>query len=280
MSRIVPCLFLLLLLKTAWAIVPVPTLTHRVTDLTATLTAAQTAALEQKLAAFETKHGSQIAVLLIPTVQEEDIAQFGIRVADAWKVGRQKIDDGVILIIAKNDRKMRLEVGYGLEGIIPDAVAKRVIAETVAPHFKRGDFAGGIDAGVSQIMQLIKGESLPPPGQKAGHANNDRAFLFILLGGVLAGFVLSSALGRFMGAFIAGIGSVYVAFIFLSLSLAVFLGFLVFILVMGGINRGYRSGWYSGGSGGSSWGGGFGGGGGSWSGGGGGFGGGGASGSW
>ena len=115
------------------------------------------------MAAFEAKKGSQIAVLIVPTTQPEDIAQFGIRVAEAWKIGRKNVDDGVILIVAKEDRKLRLEVGYGLEGAIPDAIAKRVIAETITPFFKKGDYAGGIDAGVTQLMQLIEGETLPEP---------------------------------------------------------------------------------------------------------------------
>src|SRR5574340_541812 len=147
----------------AWAQVAVPELSRRVTDLTATLSAGQVAALENKLAVFETQKGSQIAVLIVPTTQPEDIAQFGIRVADQWKIGRKKIDDGAILLVAKNDRTLRLEVGYGLEGAIPDAVAKRVIAETITPYFKSGDFYGGIDAGVEQVMRLIEGEPLPPP---------------------------------------------------------------------------------------------------------------------
>ncbi|MGR8952832.1 MAG: TPM domain-containing protein, partial [Gammaproteobacteria bacterium] len=126
-------IFLLLFLTASAALVPLPDLSRRVTDLTATLNAAQRQALEAKLAAFEGRKGSQIAVLIVPTTQPEDIAQFGIRVADAWKIGREKVDDGVILIVARNDRRLRLEVGYGLEGAIPDAVAKRVIAEIITP---------------------------------------------------------------------------------------------------------------------------------------------------
>ena len=140
-ARVALGLLLLLFAASAWAQVAVPELTRRVTDLTATLSAGQTAALENELAAFEARKGSQIAVLIVPTTQPEDIAQFGIRVADQWKIGRKKIDDGVILIVAKNDRKLRIEVGYGLEGAIPDAIAKRVVAETITPYFKAGDFA-------------------------------------------------------------------------------------------------------------------------------------------
>ncbi|MFN7088106.1 MAG: TPM domain-containing protein, partial [Burkholderiales bacterium] len=151
----------------AWAQVAVPDLVRRVTDLTATLSAEQIATLENQLAAFEARNGSQIAVLILPTTAPEDIAQFGIRVAERWKIGRARIDDGVILIVAKDDRKLRLEVGYGLEGAIPDAVAKRVIAETITPYFKAGDIYGGIEAGVTQLMRVIEGEPLPPPAPGA-----------------------------------------------------------------------------------------------------------------
>ncbi len=129
--------FLLLFCISAWAVVSVPELSRRVTDLTGTLNAEQVSALENKLAAFETQKGSQIAVLIVPTTGPKDIAEFGIEVADLWQIGRKAVDDGVILIVAKDDRKLRLEVGYGLEGVIPDAVAKRVIAETITPRILR-----------------------------------------------------------------------------------------------------------------------------------------------
>ena len=275
MVRHVSGLCLLLLFATAWAAIPVPDLSHRVTDLTGTLTIAQAGALEQKLSAFEAEKGSQIAVLIIATTQDEDIAQFGIRVADAWKIGRKKIDDGVILIVAKNDRKLRLEVGYGLEGVVPDAVAKRVIAEIITPFFKQGDFAGGIDAGVTQLMQLIKGEPLPPPQETSGDGLNEGSFMFILVAGLFAGSLLSALLGRVLGASIAALGSAVVAAVFLSLGFAIIIALILFFLILiGGISHGNGGGWSSGGGfGGSS-------GGGSWGGGGGGFGGGGASGSW
>ena len=270
-------LFLLLFFTAAWAQVPVPELSHRVTDLSGTLSAEQVNALENKLAAFEAKQGSQIAVLIIPTTQPEDIAQFGIRVADAWKIGRKNVDDGVILIVAKDDRKLRLEVGYGLEGAIPDAIAKRVIAETIMPHFKTGDYAGGIDAGVAQLIRLIEGESLPAPLKEPGVQLDEGAFMFILFGGLIAGFVLSAMLGRAMGGMLAGLGSGAVVALLFGLSFAAaMIGLMVFFIV--GIRHRGGSGWSSGSGG---FGGGFGGSGGSWGGGGGGsFGGGGASGSW
>lgn len=268
-------LYLLLFFTAVGALVPIPDLSHRVTDLTSTLSPAQANALENKLAAFEAERGSQIAVLIVPTTQPEDIAQFGIRVADAWKIGRKNVDDGVILIAAKDDRKLRLEVGYGLEGAIPDAIAKRVIAETITPYFKAGDFAGGIDAGVTQLMGLIEGESLPAPKKAPAGQSANGSFMFILFGGIIVGFVLSAMLGRVMGGMLAGLGAGAVGMLLFGLGfVAVIIGLMVFFIV-GIRQRGY-GGWSSGGG----FGGGSGGGG-SWGGGGGGrFGGGGASGSW
>ncbi len=269
----------------AWALVPVPQLTHRVTDLAATLTADQAAALESRLAAFEAGKGSQIAVLIVPTTQPEDIAQFGIRVADAWKIGREKVDDGVILIVAKDDRTLRIEVGYGLEGAIPDAIAKRVIAETIVPHFRTGDFAGGIDAGVTQLMKLIEGEPLPEPARHADAANGGEDWLAVAVLGFFLGSFFVPLMGRGVASGIAGAGTAGLVWLvsgLLASSLLAGAGVFLAVLLLGGFGGGGGGGWGSGGwpRGGS---GGFGGGGfggGSWSGGGGGFGGGGASGSW
>lgn len=272
-TRYIFGLFLLLFYMKAWAIVEVPELSSRVTDLTATLSAGQVTSLENKLAAFEAKKGSQIAVLIVPTTQPKDIAEFGIEVADLWQVGRKGVDDGVILIVAKDDQKLRLEVGYGLEGVIPDAVAKRIISETITPYFKNGDYAGGIDAGVTQLMGLIEGEALPTPTDGQGQAQDDGAFMFILMAGLIAGFMLSVVMGRFMGGVLAGLGSGVLSALFFGLTFlsAVFVGLMIFFIV--GLHSFGGRGWSSGG--------GFGGtGGGSWSGGGGRFGGGGASGSW
>ncbi|MGZ4991756.1 MAG: TPM domain-containing protein [Methylobacter sp.] len=266
--------FLLSFCLMAWAIVGVPELSSRVTDLTGTLSAGQASELENKLAAFEAKKGSQIAVLIVPTTQPKDIAEFGIEVADLAQIGRKGIDDGVILIVAKDDRKLRLEVGYGLEGVIPDAIAKRVIAETITPHFKEGDYAGGINAGVDQLMTLIEGETLPASSESSAENLGEGSFLFILIGGLIAGFALSAMVGRLMGSMLAGLGSGLVAVLVLGLafSVALFIGLMIFLIV--GVRSTSGRGWSSGGGfGGSS-------GGGSWSGGGGRFGGGGASGSW
>jgi uncharacterized protein len=268
-------LLLLLFGLMAWAGTGVPKLEQRVTDLTATLSAEQVSALDAKLAAFEAQKGSQIAVLIVPTTQPKDIAEFGIEVADLWQIGRKGVDDGVILIVAKDDHTLRLEVGYGLEGVISDAVAKRIIAEIITPYFKAGDYAGGIDAGISQLIKLIEGEALPAPSASALSQQDEGAFGFVLFGGIMAGWLLSAITGRTTAGIVGGLASGLLAMMFfgLALSLALFVGFMVFIIVGFG-NTSRRGGWSSGG--------GFGGGsgGGSWSGGGGRSGGGGASGSW
>ena len=266
-------IMLLLFCNSLWALVGVPKLSSRVTDLTGTLSIEQTSALENKLADFERKKGSQIAVLMLPTTQPEDIAEYGIKVADLWRLGRHDVDDGIILIIVKDDRKLRIEVGYGLEGVIPDAIAKRIIAETITPLFKNGDFAGGIDAGVNQIIQLVSGESLPAPTSKTPEPQNQGLFMVLMLGGLAVGYILSLIVGRFLAGLLAGLGSTALAVLFFGFSLGVvIIGLMIFFIVgIGHRGGGWTSGdgGFGGGSGGNSWGGG-----------GGGFGGGGASGSW
>ena len=145
--------------------IPLPKLEARVTDLTGTLTAAQQSALEEKLAAFEERKGAQIAVLILPTTEPEDIAQFGVRLMEAWKLGRKGVDDGAVLIVAKEDRELRIEVQYGLEGALTDATSGRIINDTIVPLFKQGDFYGGINAGVDQMLRVVDGEPLPEPDQ-------------------------------------------------------------------------------------------------------------------
>ena len=166
--------FVLGLAAFAWADVPVPPLKARVTDLTGTLSASQRGALESALHAFEARNGGQMAVLLVPTTQPESIEQYSIRVAEAWKLGRKGKDDGLLLLVAKNDRKVRIEVGYGYEGVIPDAIARRVIAETITPLFKQGDFAGGISAGVQRLSALIGGSTATNPVSAAPTAEGQR----------------------------------------------------------------------------------------------------------
>jgi len=272
------CLFavLLLLPLAAGADVAVPPLKARVTDLTGTLDAAQKSALEQKLAAFEAKKGAQVAVLMLPTTQPETIEQYAVRVEEAWKLGRKGVDDGVLLVIAKEDRKLRIEVGYGLEGVLPDAVAKRIVADDIAPRFKQGDFYGGVTAGVDRITGVIAGEALPPPtaapAQQRGGDNWNHLFVIGFVVVFVVGGILRAIFGRFIG---AGIVSVVVGIIAWSIAgvflVALIAAFIAFIFAMS--NGGNGGGFSSGGGGFSSDSGGFSGGGGS-------SGGGGASGSW
>lgn len=274
------------LLGTAQAEVTIPPLKQRVTDLTSTLDVSQIQTLETKLAAFEKAKGSQIAVLVLPTTQPEVIEQFAIRVVEAWKLGRKGIDDGVLLLVAKDDRKIRIEVGYGLEGALNDATAKRIVAEVISPAFKQGDFYGGIDAGVTAIIKVIDGEPLPPPTSGGQAQGSDSDSLGNLLGigfviFMMGNIILRQMLGRLPSGLLVGGAIATIAwFMLLSLGIAVVVGVVAFVLsLMFGSSSGGSAmpvGW---GGGGGSWGSGSGGS--SWGGGGGGdFGGGGASGDW
>jgi uncharacterized protein len=258
--------------------VKVPPLTQRVTDLTATLDAQQIQTLESRLAAFEAKKGAQLAVLIVPSTKPETIEQFSIRVVDAWKLGRKGVDDGALLLIAKDDRALRIEVGYGLEGALPDAIANRIIDEIIVPRFKRGDFYSGIESGLAAMMQVVNGEPLPPPkrGSAANGKNNIETLMFMAFVVVVAvGGMLRALFGRFPAALLVGGGLGLLAWLTVApLIIAVLAGVVAFIFVLLGGGRGF------GGYGGGGFGGGGFGGGGGFSGGGGGFGGGGASGSW
>ena len=271
-------------------LLPVPPLTARVTDTTGTLTAAQKAALEAKLEGFERTKGAQVAVLMVPTTQPEDIAQYSIRVAEAWKLGRAQPDDGALLLVAKDDRRLRIEVGYGLEGVLPDAIASRIIRETIAPRLQQGDYYGGIDAGVDRLLAVIRGEALPPPEDRwQGEGVKDRGaqLLPMLFFGLIAvSGILRAIFGRGLGSLLAGGavgGIVYLVLAALGVSIAAGIGAWLLSLLLsaaggGRWSSGPRHGGWGGGWGGGGFGGGLGGGG--FSGGGGGFGGGGASGRW
>ena len=294
-------LWLLLASLTAWAqgVQPVPTLTAHVMDSTGTLNAAQREALEAKLTAFEKARGAQVVVLMVPTTQPEDIAAYAQRVGDSWKIGRKSIGDGLLLVVAKNDRTVRIETTKTLEGPIPDLAASRIIENAITPRFKQGNFAGGLEAGTDQIMALISGENLPLPSQGSANPRNPNGgfdwttlAVFLFFAVPVAGRVLSSVVGRKLGSVATG-GVVGVLAWLFSSSLVIgaiaALAGMVFALMsgLGGMTRGGRSsGWggpggFGGGGFGGGRGGGRGGGGGGFgSGGGGNFGGGGASGSW
>ena len=282
-----PLLLGLALAAAAQDLQPVPKLAAHVTDLTGTLTAGQQTALEQKLSAFEAAKGTQLAVLVVPTTQPEEIEQYSIRVVDEWKLGRKGVDDGALLLVAKDDHKVRIEVGRGLEGVLTDALSNRIIDETIKPEFRQGNFYGGIDAGLDRMMKVIQGEPLPPPEQRwqPGRRGRGGGLLLPLVFAVFAGsIVLRGIFGRTVGSVLTGVGAgllVWLAGYALALAGLAAIGAFLFTL-LGGLGRG--SGWSSGGGWGG-FGGGLGGGsggfgGGGFSGGGGGFSGGGASGSW
>ena len=270
------------------AIVPVPPLNARVIDQTSTLDATQKQAIESQLAALEQRKGSQLAVLIVPSTGDEAIEQYSLRVVEAWKLGRKGIDDGALLLVAKDDHHIRIEVGKGLEGPIPDAIANRVIDEYIVPKFRADDFAGGLQAGVDRMIKLIDGEPLPPPKpersfEKTNKFNPAVLFVVFIVASVSRGlFGRVAPLGRasLTGAVVTGAGLLLSSLWPLAIGLGV-LGFFFGLLPSGGGRfAGGRGvgGWGGGGFGGGGSSGGFGGGG--FSGGGGSFGGGGASGGW
>ena len=268
----------------------IPVLKSQVTDLTGTLTPTQISSLEQKLAAFETQKGSQIAILIVSSTQPEAIEQYSLRVVEKWQLGRKKVDDGILLLVAKEDRRLRFEVGYGLEGAVNDLTAKRIISEIITPYFRQGQFYEGINAGIDRLMSVVNGEELPPPVAKRNEASfaNDSGgvegvLLIAFMGALFLGGILKKILGKTLGGLTtAGIVG-FLAFILTGIiGIAIIAGLIGLVAsMMGGLGgRGGPIIFPGGGGGGFGGRGGFGGGGGGFGGGGGGFGGGGASGGW
>jgi uncharacterized protein len=255
-------------------LVPVPPMQALVTDLTGTLTPAQQATLESRLRAFSDRKGAQVAVLVVPTTGAESIEAYGLRVVEQWKPGRRKADDGVLLLVAKDDRALRIEVGYGLEGAVPDAVAKRIVSEVIAPRFREGDWFGGLDAGTDRLLRLIDGEPLPPVAARDAPAPDAGRLMPVFIVVALAlGGVLRAALGRLPGAAVTGVAVGGLAwFISGTLAVAAIGALVAFFSTLLGAGAGGALRGFGAGRGGS--GGGFGGGGGGR------FGGGGASGRW
>lgn len=284
-ARAVILAFMLCWAWTAAADVAVPPLTDRVVDLTATLSSDQIAALDKKLKDFEDRKGTQIAVLIVPTTAPETIEQYSLRVVEQWKLGRKKIDDGALLIVAKDDRRLRIEVGYGLEGVLNDATARRIIDEIITPKFRTGDFAGGITDGTDRILGVVDGEPLPAPKPRsdtsASFDNLGELLPVLIIGALVVGGILRAMLGRLLGSLVMGGGVAFIAWAMLGvLPVALMAGLIAFFVTLigdavgtggGGRYSTGGGGFGSGSSGGS--GGGFSGGGGS-------FGGGGASGRW
>jgi uncharacterized protein len=252
----------------AQSLQPIPKLDARVTDLTGTLTAAQLSMLEEKLQDLQARKGSQLAVLMVPTTQPEEIEQYGIRVLDQWKVGRKGIDDGALLIIAKEDRAMRIEVGRGLEGALTDLTSSRIISETITPLFRQGDFYAGINAGVDQMIRVVDGEPLPPPDRRwQGRPQGLGAWLpFLFLVVFIGAPLLRTLFGRAFGSILTGaVTGALLWFAGQALLIAMLIGGIALLVSLAGFAgpRGWssypRAGGWGGGMGGL--GGGFGGGG-------------------
>jgi len=273
----------------AQSLVAVPALTSHVVDTTGTLSSTQQQALEEKLVAFERGSGAQVVILMVPTTQPEDIASYANRVGNTWKIGRKGVGDGLLLLVAKNDRKVRIEVAKSLEGAVPDLAASQIIDEAITPHFRQGDFAGGLEAAVDQIMPRITGEALPAPVSQRQHGGGgfqwtDVAvllFFAVPIGGAIARGIF----GRPLGAIVTG--GVFGGLALLLTSSLVIAGIAGLLALLFGLVSGYGRGLGGPGWGGGGWGSGYGGGGGGGfggggfsSGGGGNFGGGGASGNW
>jgi uncharacterized protein len=269
----------------------VPPLSARVIDQAQALKADERQALEDRLAGYEQAHGTQIVVLMVPSTNGEPIEDFANRVGSTWKIGRKGVGDGLLILLAVNDKRSRIEVARALEGAVPDLAAKRILRETMGPRFAKGDFAGGLNAGLDQITKLLEGESLPPlrgtqQSQKAPAADNndiESLLVMLLIGVIVGGSVLKSMFGRGLGALLSGgAAGVITWFVVNSIIFGGIAGVVAFIFVLimgssGSGGRGYGGPviWGGGGGGRSS-----GGGGGFSSGGGGDFAGGGASDSW
>jgi uncharacterized protein len=229
-------LLLLSSLVFAQNLVAIPPLTSPVIDQTGTLTADEIAGLEARLIQYQKTKGAQVQVVIVPSTKPEDIAQYGIRLVDAYKLGRKGVDDAVILIVAKDDRRVRIETQYGLEGAIPDIIANRIINEKIAPQFRVGNFFGGIQDGVDGIITRIDGEELPPPPVAPGQAvqPNFGAFItFVVIFSMVIGPVLRAIFGKYLGPLAAGAGGGGIGYIIMSsLGFGIAGGFIAFLLTM------------------------------------------------
>jgi uncharacterized protein len=273
----------------AQQLAPIPPLTSPVIDQTGTLTPDEIAGLDARIRSYAATKGAQLQVLIVPTTKPEEIEQYAIRVVETYKLGRKGVDDAALLIVAKQDRKLRIEVQYGLEGAIPDAVARQIIDQYISPQFRAGNFYAGIHDGLEAIIRRVDGEELPPPVRNTQSVMPDfmTFMIFILMFSFVAGPILRAIFGKYLGPVAAGIGGGGLGFLIMTtIGFSIAGAFIAFFLTMLFGNAGSRGGrWHTtghDGTWGGTWGGGgwSDGGGGGWSGGGGMGGGGGASGSW
>ena len=264
-------------------LVAVPALRERVTDLTGTLSSDRKAALDKALREFDERKGVQIAVLMVETTKPEPIEQYALRVVEQWRLGRRKVDDGALLLVAKADRTVRIEVGHGIEGALNDLTARRIIDEQITPRFRAGDFDGGITAGADRMMRVIDGEPLPAPrgpGRSAGEDDLGKTWPVLFIVALVLGGFVRHAIGRLPGALVVGgVLGIVAWFAIGTIAVAAVAGLIGFLVTLLGIGMGGHGGHRHGGGG---WprGGGWSRGGGGFRGGGGGFGGGGSSGRW
>ena len=237
--RLLLAAWLWVALGTAWAqdVLPVPALTARVIDQTGTLDTAQRSVLEAKLAAFEQASGPQIVVLMVPSTQPEDISSYAQRVADSWKIGRREVGDGLLIVVAKNDRRVRIEVAKALEGAVPDLAARQIIDRAITPAFRAGDFAGGLSAAVDTLMARIKGEGLPLPEARPPQGPQDGSWqellMFFFVAVPVIGGILSKVLGRKLGSLVTAGGAGAAAWIFSASLLIAGAAALLTMLVVG-----------------------------------------------
>jgi uncharacterized protein len=213
----------------------IPPLSGHVVDVTGTLDAGARAALEEKLTVFEARKGSQVTVLLVRTTAPEPIEQYALRVAEQWRIGRARVDDGIVLVAALDDRRMRFEVGYGLEGAVPDALARRIIAETIAPRFYEGDYAGGLDAGLDALIGLIDGEPLSVPVARVPGVEPFATLPIVLMVAVFVAPLFRRMFGSLFGAALLGTGAGVLVWLVSSILIAsAFAGVMVFVLALSG----------------------------------------------
>ena len=246
---------------------PIPALTAHVIDQTGTLDAIELKGLDDKLLAFEETKGTQIAILMVASSQPEDIASYANRVGNAWKIGRKGVGDGVLVVVAKDDRKVRIEVAKTLEGAIPDLAAKQIIDEAITPNFRKGDFAGGLRAAADQIIARVNGEALPAPKAAERSGGSGLGFdwmdlaIFLFFAVPIAGGALRAMLGRKLGSFLTGTGVGVIALLITSSIVIAGIAALVALLFtmlsggIGGLPSSRRGGgpWIGGGGGGGGW---------------------------
>ena len=221
-------------------LVPIPNLEHRVTDLTNTLSITDKSAIEKLLRDFQDETGTEIVTLIVPTVKPEDISQYSIRVVEKWKIGREKIDDGILLLIALNDHKVRIEVGYGLEGVITDIKSNQIIRNIIAPYFKEQKYTEGITQGIQAIIKLAKGEALPKPTKHSRiHGGGHNKYLIFIIALVFLALISQNFLGANASSILTTLAGIVIGYFFLNLIVGILFGIFASIVTRSGMLGGF-----------------------------------------